>query len=117
MPRPLLALLALLLLAVAVAAIEIDRAQEVTNEFLNNVKATLRISQIAAIGIMLATAIYHLFITREGVHQLFRSAWFLIPLLFVALAIALNIAAIVAPEFRPIYEVIKQGECPFLYCP
>ena len=116
MPRALVSLALLLLVAMALA-IEIERAEATANEFLNNVKAALRIAQIAAIGIMLAAAIYHLFITREGVHQLFRSMWFLIPLVFVALAIALNIAATVAPEFRPIYEVIKQGECPFLYCP
>jgi len=109
--------LVLLLLTAAVLAIDIERAESTTNEFLNNVKAALRIAQIAAIGIMLAAAIYHLFITREGVHQLFRSMWFLIPLVFIALAITLNIAATVSPEFRPIYETIKQGECPFLYCP
>lgn len=110
-------MLALLLLVAMALAIEIERAESTTNEFVNNVKAAFRIAQIAAIGIMLADVIYHLFITRQGLHQLFRSMWFLIPLAFVALAIVLNITATIAPEFRPIYEVIKQGECPFLYCP
>jgi cytochrome c biogenesis protein ResB len=69
------------------------------------------------LGILLGDVIYTLFVRRRGLPELFGSAWFWVPFMFIMVPIILYIVAQFSPEVKSIYDKIVEGRCPFLYCP
>jgi cytochrome c biogenesis protein ResB len=107
----------LMLLAAVAMAADVERAEQVATEFLNNVKTAVWAASIASVGILLGDVVYTLFVRRRGLPELFGSAWFWVPLVIIMVPIILYIVAQFSPEVKSIYDMIVEGRCPFLYCP
>jgi hypothetical protein len=111
------AVVVLLMLAVAVLAVDVGQAETVATGFLNDVKTFVWLASLASVGILLADVIYTLLIRRRGLPELFSSGWFWVPFLFISVPIILGVVSLFSPEVKSIYDKIVEGRCPFLYCP
>ena len=109
--------IALIMLAAVAMAADVGKAEQAASDFLSNVKTAVWAASIASVGILLGDVVYTLFVRRRGLPELFGSAWFWVPFIFIMVPIILGIVAQFSPEVKSIYDKIVEGRCPFLYCP
>jgi len=107
----------LLMLAVAVLAVDVGQAETVATGFLNDVRTFVWLASLVSVGILLADVIYTLLIRRRGLPELFSSGWFWVPFLFISVPIIFGVVSLFSPEVKSIYDKIVEDRCPFLYCP
>jgi cytochrome c biogenesis protein ResB len=111
------AAVALLMLAAAALAVDVEKAEETATWFLDTVKTFVWYASLVSVGILLADVIFTLLIRRRGLPDLFSSWWFWVPFLFISVPIIFGVVSQFSPEVKSIYDWIVEGRCPFLYCP
>jgi len=118
MNKKIIAVMALMVLAAVVMALDVDKAEQTVKGTYTGVKKMVLLgTTYVALAVMLADIVFTLLIRRRGLPELFSSFWFWVPFLFVTVPVLLGLVSTFSPEVKSIYDKMVDEGCPFLYCP